>query len=383
MKIQRAHQIQMNPNNQQANYFVRACGIARFVYNWALSEWIHQYEAGDKPSVYGLKKKFNAIKREQYPWILEVTKCAPEQAFNNLGKAFKGFFRNLKAGRKSGYPCFKKRSKSKDSFYLSNDQFQLNGKSIKIPKLGWVKMREKLRLDGKIMSAVVSRTAGRWFVSIQVEIEAPEFQVGGSALGVDLGIKELATVSDGRVFGNPRPLKTKKRQLRLYQKAVSRKKRGSNNRKKAIHRLQRLHYQISCIRKDAQHKATTAITTGCRLLGIESLQVKGMLKNHKLARALSDASMGEVLRQLEYKADGKGITLVKADKFYPSSKTCSGCGSMKIDLALGDRVYRCKHCGLELDRDLNAALNLKNLAVGSTVSACRLGSSGARALAHA
>ena len=243
-------------------------------------------------------------------------------------------------------------------------------------------MREYLRFAGRILSGVVSRTAGRWFVSIQVEQEVPEPRAEGPVLGVDVGIKALATVSDGRTFENPRALQQGESRLRRLQKAVSRKKRGSQNRK-AVLRLQRQYYRISCVRNDAIHKATAAITTSCSRIGIETLNVRGMLKNRRLSKALSDASMSEALRQIEYKAQRRGVAVVKADRFYPSSKTCSGCGTVRAVLGLGDRTYSCEECGLSIDRDLNAARNLKNLAVGSAVSACCLRSTGARASAHA
>jgi putative transposase len=374
MKIHRAHKIRLCPNNKQANYFARACGCARFAYNWGLSEWQKQYKAGEKPTPYGLKKYFNAIKKKEFPWISEVTKCAPEGAFVNLGKAFQGFFQNVKAGKKPGYPRFKKKGK-KDSFYIANDKVQFDGKRVRIPKLGWVGIREALRFDGKILSATVSKTAGMWFLSVNVESEVPDPIANGPVLGVDVGIKALAVASDGREFENPKALRAGQSRIRLLQKSVSRKQKGSQNRKKAIHKLQRQHYRVSCIRKDAIHKATTTITKSCSVLGIESLNVQGMLRNHKLAGALSDASLSEFHRQIEYKSRWNGVSVVRADPFYPSSKTCSACGSIKADLKLSDRTYECA-CGFKIDRDLNAALNLRDLAVGSTVAAYRLGSAG-------
>jgi len=374
MKIQRAHKIQLCPNNKQANYFAQACGAARFTYNWALTEWKRQYEAGEKLSPYKLKKEFNAIKRVNFPWILKVTKCAPEQAFNDLGAAFQNFFRNVKNGKKPGYPKYKKRG-ARDSFYIANDRIKFDGKKVRVPKLGWVKTRETLRFEGEILSATVSKIAGKWFVAVQVEQKIQDLKPTGPVIGIDVGIKSLAVVSDGRVFENPRTLQKQEARLRMFQKAVSRKKKGSNNRKKAILKLQRQHHRITCIRKDSLHKLTSAITKGVSVIGIEDLHVKGMVKNRRLSKTLSDASLGELHRQLEYKAQWHRVDVVKADKFYPSSKTCSKCGSVKTDLALSDRVYRCD-CGFEMDRDLNAAINLKNLAVGSTVTACCLGSSG-------
>ena len=269
---------------------------------------------------------------------------------------------------------FKKKGK-RDSFYLANDKVSLEGRKVRIPKLGWIQMREALRFDGKILSATVSKTAGMWFLAVNVESEIPDPIADGPILGVDVGIKALAVVSDGRKFQNPKALRAGQNRIRLLQKSVSRKQKGSQNRKKAVQRLQRQHYRVSCIRKDAIHKATTTITKSCSVLGIESLNVQGMLRNHMLAGALSDASLSEFHRQIEYKSRWNGVSVVRADRFYPSSKTCSACGSVKADLKLSDRTYECV-CGFKMDRDLNAALNLRNLAVGSTVTAYRLGSAG-------
>lgn len=375
MIIHRAHNIRLCPNNKQANYFARACGVSRLAFNWGLKEWQRQYENGERPNAYALKKQFNDIKKSQFSYVMEVTKCAAGQAFNNLDRAFQGFFRNVKAGKKPGYPQFKKRGKH-DSFYLQNSVVKTRGKRIFISKLGWVKMREALRFEGKIMSATVSRTADMWFVSISVQQEISEPVPAPGAVGVDVGIKELAVTSDGEVFENPKALKAAEKRLRRLHKAVSRKKEGSNNRKKAVLKLARQHYRIACVRKDAIHKATSAITTGYGLIGIEDLNVKGMLKNHCLARAISDASFSEFHRQLEYKAAWRGGVVVKADRWFPSSKMCSACGHVMETLPLSVRTWTCPECGAVHDRDKNASTNLKQYAVGSTVKACRLGSSG-------
>ncbi|KKN66709.1 hypothetical protein LCGC14_0468950 [marine sediment metagenome] len=381
MKIHRAHKIRLQPNNQQANHLQQACGVARFAYNWGLGEWRRQHEAGEKTSPYALKKQFNSIKREQFGFVTDVTKCAAEQAFTDLGVAFKNFFRNIKAGKPPGYPRFKRRG-IRDSFYIDNIQLQLKGRQVRIPRLGWVRMAEPLRLQGKIRSAVISCIAGHWFCSIQVEIETPDVKAVGPTVGVDVGIKCLAVTSDGRVFQNPKALRTAERRTRLLQKAVSRKPKGSHNRTKAIRRLQLHHYRVACIRADHLHKAAAAITKGAGRIVLEDLNVKGMMQNRRLAKALSDASLGELHRQIVYKAERLGIEIITADRFYPSSKTCSGCGAVKDVLTLGERIYGCEVCGLEIDRDLNAAINLKQLAEGSSVTACCLGSSGVALQQH-
>ena len=376
MKINRAHKIQLDLNNKQAAYMRQASGCARLAYNWGLSEWKRQYEAGEKPSAYGIKKSFNAIKKEEFPFIKQVTKCAPEAAFANLGKAFNNFFRNIKQGEKPGYPRYKKRGKH-DSFSVDNSKFRIKGNRIKVPRLGWIKMREEWRFpDDKLLSATVSFKAGRWFVSISSEREVTAPTPQKHTIGVDVGIKHLAVTSDGTIFENPKALGKAQHRLRLCQKSVSRKQKGSNNRKKAVLRLQRQHYRVGNIRKDSLHKASTAITKCASLIGIEDLHIKGMLQNRRLSKAISDASLSELLRQIEYKAAWNGSAVVKADRFYPSSKACSCCGSVKAELKLSERTYSCSDCGMEMDRDLNAAVNLKHYAAGSAVKACRLGSSG-------
>ena len=375
MKINRAHKIELNLNNKQAGYMQRAAGSARFTYNWGLTEWKRSYEAGEKPSAYGLKRTFNSIKREQFPWIREVTKCAPEAAFANLGKAFSGFFRSIKQGKKAGYPRYKKRGLH-DSFGLANDKVRTEGKQVRIPKLGWVRMREGWRFpNDRLLSATVSKKSGRWFISFNSEAEVKPC-LGDHVVGVDVGIKTLAVTSDGQTFENPKAYRKAQPRLRLLQKAIARKQKGSNNRKKAVFKLQKQHYRISNIRKDSLHKASHMITKAAGLIGIEDLHIKGMLKNRRLSKAMSDAGLSELLRQIEYKAVWRGAFVVKADRFYPSSKTCSGCGLVKADLTLSMREYECDACGLVIDRDLNASINLKQYAVGSTVKACRLGSAG-------
>jgi len=360
-----AHQIQLKPNAQQSEYFAKAAGTARFVYNWGLNRWQEFYAAGENPSAYRLKEEFNAIKREQFPWALDVTKCAAEQSFNDLGTAFSRFLKNL-----AGYPTWHKKG-VKDSFYLSNDKFKLDGKKIRIPKLGWVKLTEHLRFTGKIMSATVRRIADRWFIAISVKIDAQDMLIPHKShveIGIDLGLKTLSTLSDGNEFQAPKPLKRLERKLKRLQRRLSRKEKGSNNRYKARIQLARLYRKISNIRQDCLHKLTTFIAQNYEHVGMEDLNTSGMLKNHKLAKAISDVGFHEFKRQMTYKKLLYGGTLTLADRFYPSSKQCSICGHLKTDLTLADRIYQCKNCGLEMCRDLNAAVNLKPSTLGSRES---------------
>lgn len=368
-----AHKIALDPNNKQATYFARAAGTARFAYNWALEQWGKQYEAWKadntlpKPSEAALRRQLNAIKRERFPWMLEVTKCAPQQAIIQLGQAFQNFF----AGR-ARYPQPRKKGVD-DRFTLTNDQFTVEGCRIRIPKLGWVRMREPLRFSGKILSATVSRVADRWFVSITVETTddspLPKAENQG-AVGVDLGVSELATLSTGEKIAGPKPHKALLARLRRLSRSLSRKQKGSANRRKAKAKLARLHARIANIRRDALHKLTTDLTRRFHTIGIEDLNVRGMVKNRCLARSIADMGFFEFRRQLEYKATMRGSVVVVADRWFASSKTCSACGSVQEAMPLSVRQWICPDCGTRHDRDLNAAINLKNMAVSSTVTAC-------------
>jgi putative transposase len=368
-----AHKIALAPNNKQGTYFAKAAGTARFAYNWALVEWQRQYDAWKqdnslpKPSQAALRRQLNTIKREQFPWMLEVTKNAPQMAIMQLGDAFKNFF----AGR-AKYPKFRKKG-VRDRFTLTNDQFSIDGCRIRIPNLGWVRMRESLRFTGKILSATVSRVADRWFVSIAVDTQddprLPEAENQG-VVGVDLGVSALATLSTGETIIGPKAHTLLLKRLRRLSRSLSRKQKGSSNRNKAKAKLARLHARIANVRSDALHKLTADLTRRFHTIGIEDLNVRGMMANRHLARSIADMGFFEFRRQLNYKASQRGGLVVVADRWFPSSKTCSACGSALNDMPLSLRHWICPDCGSRHDRDLNAARNLATYAVSSTVSAC-------------
>jgi putative transposase len=368
-----AHKVRLDPNNVQASYFVRAAGTARFAYNWALTEWRRQYEASKndsalpKPNEAALRRKLNAIKRKEFPWMLDVTKNAPQMAIIELGHAFENFF-----NRRARYPTFRNKGRD-DRFTLSNDQFKVEDKRIRIPKLGWVRMRERLRFTGRIVSACISRTADHWYASIVVDASGnlyPPLSENQSAVGVDLGVIRLATLSTGECFTGPKALSMLLSRMRRLSRGVSRKVRGSSNHKKAKLKLAKLHERIANIRRNGLHQLTTRITQRFRTIGIEDLNVKGMLGNRRLSRAIADMGFGELRRQLMYKTAWRGGQVIVVNRWYPSSKTCSNCGHRLEELGLAQRHWTCPKCGVLHDRDINAAINLKNLAVGSTVSAC-------------
>ena len=354
-----AHKIRLTPTPEQAVYFRKACGTARFTYNWALAEWQRQHKAGDTPSMFGLKKQFNAMKRQAFPWITEVTKCAAESGFFNVGKAFTNFFQ-----KRAKYPRFHKKGVH-DSFTLANDKIALRLGAVQIPKLGWVRMTESLRFSGYIKSATVSRMADHWFISFTVEMTAsPRPSCKSHAtVGVDVGIETLATLSDGTRFENPKATATLQRRLTRLNRALGKKQKGSNNREKARTALARLHDRIACIRKDAAHKLTDYLAKHFQTIVVEDLNVNGMMKNRKIAKHIADANFFEIHRQATYKAALSGGTVERVHRFYPSSKTCSACGHIHTGLKLSDRVFTCPACHHRQNRDENAAVNLMNHAV--------------------
>jgi len=373
-----AHKIALDPTPAQRQYFARAAGTARFTWNWALDRWGKQYKeweergkTGDKPNWMALSKDFTKEinTNPDLAWVKEVHATAHTRVFRDLGKAFTNFFQ-----KRANYPTFKAKGVH-DGFYVQNQQLWFDGARVHMPHIGLVKMREELRFQGKIMGASVSREADRWFVAVQVEMDhyARERTADGD-VGVDLGINRLATLSTGDKIENPKALDRNLERLQRLQRRLSRKVKGSNNRRKARMEVARLHARISNIRKDAAHKLTTQVCETNKTIVIEDLRVRNMIANPKLARSISDANFREVRRQLEYKAAIYGSQVVVADTFFPSSRTCSKCGRVKHDLMLNDRVFRCE-CGFAEDRDLNAALNLRRLGHSRT-NACGQESSG-------
>ena len=421
--VKLAHKIELIPTTAQQEYFQKACGVSRFAYNWALAKrsWNSQYlewkEAEEeakkngtvnllsKPKEYELRKKFNEIKGEQYPFVKEITKCAVQQSIKDVGVSFVRFFKKT-----SNYPQFHKKGKH-DSFYMDNVSFKVVGRKIHIPKLGWVKMRENLRFYGKIMSATVSRIADSWFVSIQVDVPFESLPVAkklcsenqavinkgiasyayatkeAKVVGIDLGIKTMATLSyadkiEPSKIDAPKPLKrlASLSKLKRLQRKLSRQgqkytmedyvdangetrkiRKYSNNYMKTKVKLARLHARIRNIRHDFLHKLTTRLVEEFDVICIEDLNVKGMMANRKLARAIMDLGFYEFKRQLLYKAQMWQRMVIIADRWYPSSKTCSHCGEKLKELELSDRDWKCPCRHTMHDRDANAAMNLRKL----------------------
>ncbi len=366
MTIHRAHKIELIVNEKQEQYLKKAVGCARFAFNWGLNKWIQDYEAHKKdpslpkPTQYSIRRELNAIKREQFPWMMEVTKCAPQMSLIQLGQAFANFWKNPDHFK---YPQFKEKNVN-DSFTISNDQFEVKGSRIRIPKLGWVRMREPLRFkDAKILWATVSHRGKRWYVSLSCELTdlshlKPAKNQG--TVGVDLGVKSLAVLSNHKVFEPVQPLRKSLSKLRRLQRKLARSKKGGKNRVKLVLEIGDLHRKIFNYRQNALHQLTNYLSSHFSRIVIEDLNVSGMLKNSKLARCIADVGFYEFRRQLMYKAEQRGCEVIIADRYYASSKTCGYCGKKNEELTLSDRHWKCPHCGLEIkDRDFNAAINLR------------------------
>lgn len=375
MKVFRGYKVEIDPNNVQRTLLLKSVGVARFAYNWGLNEKKKAFALKTKvPKRMELSRCLNAVKRSEFPWMLEVSKWALQSALQDLDNAFERFFRRCKAKKdglytgKVGFPGFKSKRRGIKAFRM-HSRIKVGTSYVQLPRLGKIRLKEHgyVPTEGvKLLSATVSEKAGRWFVSVNVEQEVPDIVAKPTAIvGVDLGIKTLATVSDGTTFTNPKALGSRLKKLKRLSRAVSRKQKGSNNRKKAVRRLARLHRKIANIRKDTLHKITTHLTKTKSCIGIEDLNVSGMMKNRTLARSLSDLGLYEFRRQLEYKAKWYGCGIAVADRFFPSSKKCHVCGRINDQLTLADRTWQCR-CGAVHDRDFNASKNLEAVAVGST-----------------
>lgn len=390
-----AHKIELKPNNKQKTYFRKAFGCARLAYNWGLAEWERQYKEGGKPSAYALKKQFNSIKREQFPFVYEVTKYASQQPFMDLQEAFGRFFK-----KQNKYPQFKKKKEGQGSFYIGGDLVHLsfvntNSKSFKklihnekckhqyliVPKLGRVKMTECVRFNGKINGVTISLQGGKFYASFSMQINDEEYErthpnankVKERVVGIDLGIKDAIILSDGITIKNPKPFDKAQRKIKRLQRQLSKRVHAktkqerlqgvakSNNYRKLSLKVSRAMRKVADVRRDFINKVTTILTTNYNEIAMETLRTQNMMKNHRLARSIADVSFYEIQRQIEYKAAYNGVKITKADQWYASSKTCSRCGNVVEKLSLSQRTYRCECCGAVLDRDLNAAINLRSL----------------------
>lgn len=363
---------ELKVNNHQRTQLAKHCGVARHAWNWGLglSQQILEHNQAHPedqikfPTAVDLHKWLVAMVKPEYPWYYEVSKCARQYALRQLSEAWK---QGLKKVKKP--PRFKKKGRN-DSFTVDGS-LKVEHFRVKVPVIGWLKTYEGLPVDQKPKSFTISRTADRWFVSWKIEVEPTSECKSVDVVGVDLGVLTLATLSTGEVFEGAKSYRKYEGKLSRLQWLNRHKIKGSSNWKKAQVKIARLHRQIANIRKDTLHKLTSYLAKNHSQIGIEDLNVSGMMANHKLAKAIADMGFYEFRRQLEYKCELYDSKLVVVDRWFPSSKTCSNCGTKKEALPLSERVFNCNCCGLEIDRDLNASINLEK-AVSQTVLACGL-----------
>ena len=372
-----AVKVALDPSPVQERLLLSHAGAARFAFNAGLAHVQEAIEAGVKPewSLYGLRRWWNANKDtlavgdDGVPWWRENSKEAANTGLRSLAAALSNWAKSRKGQRKGkrvGFPRFRAKDRATPRFAYTTGRFGLidgDPKALRLPRIGRVHCMENVaaRVGGAcVLRMTVSRRAGRWYASLTVEREEPAVREAprGGAVGIDLGVKTLATLSDGTIIENPRLLRKSEQKLKKAQKALSRKVKGSRRRAKARAKVARLHARVANQRLDAMHKLTTWLASTFSHISVEDLNAAGMARNHRLAKAVSDASFGEFRRQLEYKTAKTGARLHVVDRWYPSSKTCSGCGRVKAKLSLNERVYKCDGCGLVMDRDLNAAVNI-------------------------
>lgn len=355
MLAHKAYKTELKPNNKQIIHLLKHAGCARKAWNWALDK-IQKKES--KPNAMQLHKEINIEKKDKFAYMYEVSKCAMQESLRDLQTAFKNFF-----DKRTGFPKYKTRNKGIGSFRLTGN-IRVEDKRIKLPRLGWIRLKEDnyLPKDKHILSATVSEKAGKWFVSILIQEEIEIQNTNKNTIGIDLGIKKLATCSDNTSYDNSKVLFQIEDKLKYYQRRLSKKVKGSKRRKKLQRKIARLWLRIANVRKDLIHKTTSEIvkTKQPKMIVMENLNISGMMKNHKLAKSIANACMNEFRRQIEYKTLWNGVILRLANRFFPSSKMCSCCGNIKDDLKLSDRIYECLVCGFAIDRDLNASINLEN-----------------------
>lgn len=370
--------ITLDPTPRQARRLAGHAGAHRYAFNLMLQHVKTQLDEGAEDvdwTHYALRRWWNSVKDIVAPWWSEYSKEAYSSAAEDLGNGLRAYSRGRKGqrkGRKPGFPGFKAKHRGRDGYAYTTGFKQLDPSdpnAVILPRIGRVHCMENVveRVGcGRVLRMTVSQRAGRWVIALTVEYpdEATVKRITrpDEVVGVDLGLARLATLSDGTVIENPRHYRKSQSRLRKAQKTLARRVKGSKRRERARVRLEREHARVRHQRRDALDKLTTMLVRSYGTICIEDLNVQGMMRSHHLAKSLADASFYEFRRQLEYKAMLDGNTLCIAGRFYPSSKTCSACGSVRAKLALGERVYHCDDCGLVMDRDLNAAVNLTHLA---------------------
>ena len=359
----KSYKFRLYPNQEQRIYLAKTFGCTRFIYNQMLAERIKSYEENKDLDIKTMKYPTPAQYKSEYEWLKEVDSLALANSQINLDKAYKNFFRD----KSVGFPKFKK--KGNTNSYTTNNQngtVYIKDNHIKVPKLkSMIKMEQHREFNGLIKSCTVSQVpSGKYFISILVDTENIQLPKTDKKVGIDLGIKEFAITSDGEFFSNPKNLKKSEKRLKKLQKDLSRKQKGSNNRRKARIKVAKIHEKIANQRKDMLHKVSTQLINENQVIVIEDLKVSNMIKNHKLAKSIADASWSEFRTMLKYKAKLCGREIIIAPSNYASSQLCSNCGNKSSQTKdLSCRTYICPVCGMIMDRDINASKNLLKLAM--------------------
>ena len=360
----KAYKYRLYPNKEQEIYLQKTFGCTRFIYNQMLADRIKSYNENKNSDIKKIKYPTPAQYKKEFEWLKEVDSLALANAQQNLEKAYKNFFRNKSAG----FPKFKSKKNNNKSYTTNNQNgtIYIENNKIKLPKLkSMIKIKLHRKFTGTIKSCTISqKPSGKYFISILVDTENKLLPKNNNKVGIDLGIKEFAITSDGEFFNNPKWLRKSLKKLNKLQKDLSRKKKGSNNRNKQRIKVAKLHEKITNQRQDFLHKLSHYIINENQVIVIEDLKVSNMLKNHRLAQAISEASWFEFRRQLEYKSKWYGRKLIIAPSNYASSQLCSHCGNKSSQTKdLSCRTYKCPVCGMIMDRDLNASKNLLKLAM--------------------
>ena len=366
MKQKRAYQFRFYPTDEQRRIFAHTFGCTRFVYNWALRLRTDAYYKDQQRIGYHETSAQLTLLKKQTSWLNEVSSVPLQQALSHLDRAFRNFFEG-----RAKYPTFKKKQGEQAATYAAS-AFQWDGKHLTLAKMETplaIHWSRPLPQGCQPRTVTVSKdTANRYFVSILVEEDIQPLPDVNKQVGLDLGLKSMVILSTGETVGNPKFFHQDEKKLARAQRRLAKKKKGSKNRAKARHQVARMHARIADRRRDYQHQLSTRIIRENQTVCVESLQVKNMVQNHSLAKAITDVGWSEFVRQLEYKAAWYGRTLVKIDKWYPSSKRCFACGHILDSLTLDVRCWTCPECGVVHDRDVNAAKNI--LAAGQAVTAC-------------